>query len=125
MKKLSFTKSQVREALVRGGGFVVQAARILGCDVRTVYNYLDRWPDLKIVRKDTERGWVELAENKLIEKINSGDTASLIFFLKTKGGYSSKTESKIELDVVSRDKLATQVDELLGLAGPLEGPGSE
>lgn len=61
---------------------------------------------------------LDLAESKLDEKIDNGDTTALIFFLKTQGklrGYTEKQELEID-DKNKPDLSKLSDDELLELA---------
>lgn len=93
-----YTIEQVKQALESGGGFLSVAAETLGCTRKTIYNYLDKYPQLKEVCEDIRERYLDLGESELIKKIKKGSTPELIFFLKTRGkgrGYVEKQELDI------------------------------
>tara|TARA_R110002020_G_scaffold130044_1_gene291051 strand:+ start:1430 stop:1786 length:357 start_codon:yes stop_codon:yes gene_type:complete len=98
--KERFTVNQMKEALEKAGGFLSVAAEMLGCTRKTIYNYLDRYSELKEVCEDIREKYLDLGENELIKKIKKGSTPELIFFLKTRGKHRGYVE-KQELDISS------------------------
>lgn len=105
MKKVArLSKDKIRKALKATAGNVTAAADQLGCTRRSVYNWLDRYPELKEAVAEERERLVDLAESALKKKISEGDTASIIFTLKTLGkkrGYIEKqqVEQSGSLDV--------------------------
>ena len=90
-----FTKAQVENALTEANGFVTSAAKRLGCNPKTVYRYMERYPSLKEVLADAREDALDLAESKLMKAINEGNLTAIIFFLKTRGksrGYSERRQ---------------------------------
>ena len=82
-------------ALTAAGGLVTSSAKRLGCNPKTVYRYIERFPALKDVLTEARESSVDLAESKLIEAIKDGNLTAIIFFLKTQGksrGYSERNE---------------------------------
>jgi len=96
--KDKYTVEQVKDALDKSGGFLSVAAESLGCTRKTIYNYLDRYPELKEVCEDIRERYLDIGENELMKKVKKGATPELIFFLKTRGkgrGYVEKQELDI------------------------------
>jgi hypothetical protein len=92
---LRYTYDEVRMALEVNGGNAVLASRSLGCQPSTIYRWIDREPDLQLIRKDAGRELVDLAKIALRGRITRGDTAAIIFTLKTLGkdeGFVERTE---------------------------------
>jgi hypothetical protein len=86
-------KKAMLEALEKSLGIVTKACKMVGISRETHYSWLRN--DEKYAAAVSEVGEVALdfAESKLHEKINSGDTTAIIFYLKTKGrerGYVEK-----------------------------------
>jgi hypothetical protein len=98
--KDKFTVKQVKEALEKAGGFLSIASESLGCTRKTIYNYLDRYSELKEVCEDIRERYLDIGENELLKKIKKGSTPELIFFLKTRGKSRGYVE-KQELDISS------------------------
>lgn len=98
--KDKFTVNQIKQALEKAGGFFSIAAESLGCTRKTIYNYCDRYPELKEVCDDIRERYLDLGETELIKKIKKGSTPELIFFLKTRGKSRGYVE-KQELDISS------------------------
>ena len=74
---------------------VTSAAKRLGCNPKTVYRSIERYPALKDVLSEARESSVDLAESKLMEAIEEGNITAIIFFLKTRGksrGYSERSE---------------------------------
>jgi len=83
----------LEQAITDSYGNISTIAKRLGVSRTTIYKYLDKNQDLRD-RIDSEREVaIDFAESQLMEKIKSGDTVSIIFFLKTQGrrrGYSER-----------------------------------
>jgi len=93
--KPRMTKDKVEQALVKSKGLLSFAAQLLGCNRSTIYDYLEKWPDLKQVVADQREGLIDAAESRLLGNIDRGDTTAIIFFLKTQGrgrGYVERQE---------------------------------
>ena len=93
--KPRITKEAVQQAIVKSRGLLSFAAQLLGCDRTTIYNYLEKWPDLKQVVADQREGLIDIAESRLLGNSDRGDTTAIIFFLKTQGrnrGYVERQE---------------------------------
>jgi hypothetical protein len=83
----------VKNSIIKSKGFISQVAKNLNCENKTIYNYVNKYPDLQEVINDTREKMIDFAESKLLKKIKQGDTTAIIFFLKTQGkhrGYSEK-----------------------------------
>lgn len=102
-----FKIEQIQNAILKANGLVSVTAKILGCKAKTIYNYIDKYPQLKDTLQEARNKTLDLAENKLFELINEKDKTAIIFFLKTIGrsrGYIerfenvvSKTENEFEI----------------------------
>ena len=96
-----FTQSQVAGALTAASGLVTSAAKRLGCNPKTLYRYIDRFPALKDVLREARESSIDLAESKLMEAIKAGNLTAIIFFLKTQGksrGYTERSEPHLTTD---------------------------
>ncbi|MGR3219495.1 MAG: helix-turn-helix domain-containing protein [Candidatus Anammoxibacter sp.] len=94
-KKPKFTKEKVANALEKSKGFQSYAANLLKCTPRTIYNYMQKYPELQEVLNDALEERIDVAETKLDEAINKGEPWSIAFFLKTRAkhrGYVERQE---------------------------------
>jgi hypothetical protein len=103
MAKLKFKKSQIEKALKDSRGFLAFAARRLGCDRTTIENYLERYPELKIVREKLTEDNLDIGEYMLMENVLAGKESSIAFLLKTLGrkrDYGERSEIDLNAKVV-------------------------
>ena len=94
-RRAEFTQVEVARALTAANGLVTSAARRLGCNPKTVYRNIERFPALKDVLTEARESTMDLVESKLMEAIEAGNLTAIIFFLKTQGksrGYSERSE---------------------------------
>ena len=66
---------------------------------QTYYLWIKKDEDFKQKCEDVQESFLDLAESKLLEKINDGDNTCIIFFLKTKGkkrGYDERQTIEIK-----------------------------
>lgn len=95
MAKKRFKPKQVAEALREANGLVTYAARRLGATRKTVYNYINEYPEVKEAHEDARDFILDRAESVLLGKVGQGDLTATIFLLKTLGknrGYSERFE---------------------------------
>ena len=90
----NFQKSEIKKAIEGSGGYISEIARRLGVDWHTANKFIklhELTEDLQIEdEKSTDR-----AELKLMEAVEKGEIAAIIFRLKTKGkkrGYIERQE---------------------------------
>lgn len=89
-----YDKDIVEKAILAANGNLLLVAQKLGISRQCVYNYVDRFglePTIKAGRESL----VDLAEHKLSERVQEGDTTAIIFTLKTQGkrrGYVERQE---------------------------------
>ena len=104
-----FKKKAFQEAYKKAFGNVTQSCNAIGIDRSTYYDWIKKDSKFKkeIEELEPEERFMDFLESKLVEKINGGDTTSIIFALKTKGkkrGYIERQEiehsSNVETDVV-------------------------
>lgn len=95
-----FTIEQVKEAIKKNGGFVTRVAAALNCDTRTIYNYYERYPELKEYKEEIQEAFIDLAENKLVENVKNNDNTAIIFLLKCKGKQRGYIDKQV-IDVTS------------------------
>lgn len=84
---------RVSEALRQARGLVTVAARILDCRPQTVYDYLDRYSEVRQAREEADTAMTDLAEGALFKAISDRESWAVQFYLRTKGknrGYGDK-----------------------------------
>lgn len=110
----SFTFEQVEKALVKAYGIVSEAARILKCDRRTIYNYFDAYPELEKIRAEQREAFRDLVETSLIDRIKAKDTTAIIFAAKTlvkERGYVEKQEINVSGEIAVKTYVTISPDE--------------
>ena len=106
--KDKYTLEQVKEAIIKAGGFISIACKSLGCTRKTIYNYLDKYPELKEQVSDIREHYLDIAEASLIQKVKDGKTPELIFYLKTQGKKRGYTE-RSDIDITSGGKSISEI----------------
>lgn len=94
-KANKLTVGDVRYALKLCNGLITEAAAFLNCSAPTLARYIDQNQDLKVVINEARASIVDLAERRLIEKLQAGSEPSILFTLRTIGkdrGYGDKAE---------------------------------
>jgi len=91
---LKLTIKQIEDALRATGGFVSQTAKKLNCSQETIYKRVAASEHLKQVRHEIEESYLDLAESKLIKKMNEADLGALCFYLKCKGKHRGYVEKQ-------------------------------
>ena len=91
-------KETFLQALKLNLGNITEACKASNTGRQTYYNWVDDDEEFKHSCKDVEESLLDLAENRLLEKIDKYDITAIIFFLKTKGkkrGYIEKQEVEL------------------------------
>jgi len=93
MAKIS--KKKFIKAVEGTGGVLTTIA--INCSVTraTVYSFLEKNPDMKLVVEEESEKIIDLAENKLFVKINNNQDWAIRYLLSTKGkkrGYIERNE---------------------------------
>ena len=117
--KQRYTYKEVKKALQEAKGFLTVAARSLGCISLTVLNYIERYPDLKQVIKEEREKMKDYAETTLLSKIQKGDVACLLFFLKCQAKERGYVERQEYAGVPGSPLMIIQEKELAGMSPEL------
>lgn len=72
-RKQKYSAAEVAEALHKTQGVVVQAARLLGCTSRTVYNYADRYVTVEEAMKEGRAELYAYAQGSLVAILKDRD----------------------------------------------------
>ena len=94
-RKARLNKAKVERALRKYRGGVYLAASALEVSPRTIYNYLEKYPDLQELKDSFAELMVDKAEYNLHDAVESGDPWAVKYALATKGksrGYTERQE---------------------------------
>lgn len=84
-----YDKQEIIDAIVRHEGVISRIAHELRCDTATLYRHFKQNQDLKEVLERERDNWreslLDLSENTLKQSIESGNVASAMFALRTRG----------------------------------------
>lgn len=90
----------IGHALRAANGLVSVAAKQLGMARQSLYERINREPELAAILKDARETVLDIAEGRLLQKVNQGDLGAICFLLKCQGkarGWIEKPESEIHL----------------------------
>jgi len=96
--KQRYTQAQVIAALRETKGMVYLAAKRLGCEAQTIYNYRDRYPAVRAEMEQQDGEVDDAAEMKLYQAIIAGEPWAVQFRLRTKGkgrGYVERVQNEV------------------------------
>jgi len=96
------TETEIIAALTKTHGMMSKAARILGCDRKTISNRLKEFPAIGQALEESEALRLDEAETSLDRNIKNGNQKSIEFFLKNKGkarGYGRDNDQDQEMDL--------------------------
>lgn len=108
------TKSKVKDLLKQAHGNYAAIARAYGVSRQAVRQFVERDAELAEMATEARETMLDNAESKLYTEAMAGNTAALIFLLKTQGkrrGYIERAEvtgadggaNKLIIEVVRRD----------------------
>jgi len=98
------TETEIIAALTKTHGMMSRAARILGCDRKTISNRLKEFPSIGQALEETELRRLDEAETSLDRNIKNGHQRAIEFFLKNKGkarGYGRDNDQDQEVDLAT------------------------
>ena len=113
---MALTIKQIEDGLRASGGFISQAAKKLGVTQQAISDRIRKSEQLQQARKEIDESYLDLAESKLVNKINKEDLGAICFYLKCKGkdrGYVERQEinvnAKHSLDKKTDDEIDNQI----------------
>jgi hypothetical protein len=112
-KKRLHTAENIIIALKETHGLLTMAARKAGVSYPTINRYVHDFPSVKEAVDEAKSAMLDFAEGKLFQKISDGDTACIIFYLKTQGkklGYIEKQEQSIDVTSLGQSIKPDRVD---------------
>jgi hypothetical protein len=92
---MALTKEQIANALERKAGNVTEAAKALKVTRQALHLHIKDDEDLQTIVTQARESLVDIAESSLLKQIKEGNTAAIIFTLKTQGkarGYVERQE---------------------------------
>lgn len=84
-RPLKYTVEQVLEAIKDTGGIKTEVCQRLNCGRRTIYLYIDRFPEIKEAFEEEEEKVLDMAESSLFAMIQNGDLTAIFYYLNNKG----------------------------------------
>ena len=96
-KKLGKDQLEYLEILEKNMGLVSHACNKYGISRMTHYNWSKEYDGFKERVEEIENNNIDFAEGKLMEQMNEGNIAAILFFLKCKAksrGYVERQEIK-------------------------------
>ena len=97
--KTDIRKKLLLEALEKSLGIVTTACKAANISRDCHYEWLKNDEEYKKRVNEISEIQLDFVENKLIDRINKGDTTAIIFYLNSKGkarGYNRQNEEKRE-----------------------------
>tara|TARA_R100001510_G_C7556876_1_gene138426 strand:- start:36 stop:398 length:363 start_codon:yes stop_codon:yes gene_type:complete len=104
-QNVTHKKRQMLVALEQNLCVVSKAAREVGINRKTHYDWMNKDSRYKRDVEDLENVTLDFAESELHRQIKDGNTTATIFLLKTKGkgrGYVEKNITEVQGDIKSR-----------------------
>lgn len=95
-KERKALKAEFLEAMEESMGMLTTSARRVGISKETVSNWREADPDFDTAIKEIYDRNKEYVEGQLMTAIKNGNVASMMFYLKCKGGYQEKQHLEIE-----------------------------
>ena len=103
-------KQKFLELLSKNAGNVSRACKSMNINRRTYYNWMEKEESFRFVVEEIQESLIDNAESELQKLIKDGNTAAILFFLKTKAksrGYIERQEQ----DITSKgEKISINID---------------
>ena len=95
------TKTKFIKALEDSGGILSVIARKLKVTRKAVYNFIDKYPELKELIDQERETILDIAQNTVYDRVKGEDWEATRYLLNTLGrqrGFSSRTEETEQID---------------------------
>jgi hypothetical protein len=99
---LDSKKRALVEALKANLGNVLKSCEVAGVSKSSYYNWMKEDPEFAEAVEEVDNVQFDFVQSKLFEQVEEGNTACIIFYLKTKGkkkGYSEKEDRDDNLNI--------------------------
>ena len=103
---VQYSNKQIVDALVATGGFIGQAAELLGCSHVTIWNRIKHDEDVGLIQKHIVENRLDLAESGLMNHIEAENLDAIKYYLDRIGrsrGYIK------EVKVLVTDNISEQM----------------
>lgn len=102
-------KKAMIDALEKSLGIVTTAARIVGINRSTHYDWLEKDEEYRKAVNDISEMTIDFAESQLHKQIKEGNQSSTIFYLKTKGKHRGYVE-RVENDLTTKGDSINEIN---------------
>ncbi len=112
--KLSPKQKSFLDILEKRAGNITLAARANHMDRATYYNWMANSPVFKKAVEEVKEGLLDFVESMAMSEIKKGNTAMIIFYLKTQGkkrGYIESTEQILTARAPAQQDISEVTDE--------------
>ena len=111
-----YKKDQIVLAIGRNKGIKSAVCRELDCTMAQLNHYVNIHSELKPMFSEAKKEIVSLAEEKLLQNLNSEDESirqrAIEFILKTLGKSEYSTDAQVQVNVQSDSDINVQIEQL-------------
>ena len=111
-----YKKDQIVLAIGRNKGIKSAVCRELDCTMSQLNHYVNIHSELKPMFSEAKKEIVSLAEEKLLQNLNSEDESirqrAIEFILKTLGKSEYSTDAQVQVNVQSDSDINVQIEQL-------------
>lgn len=111
-----YKKDQIILAIGRNKGIKSAVCRELDCTMAQLNHYVNIHSELKPMFSEAKKEIVSLAEEKLLQNLNSEDEGirqrAIEFILKTLGKSEYSTDAQVQVNVQSDSDINVQIEQL-------------
>lgn len=111
-----YKKDEIVLAIGRNKGIKSAVCRELDCTMSQLNNYVKIHSELKPLFSEAKKEIVSLAEEKLLQNLNSEDESirqrAIEFILKTLGKDEYSTDAQVQVNVQSESDINVQIQQL-------------
>lgn len=122
-KKMALTIDEIATVLKKKAGNMAETARALNVTRQAIHKRVSEDEALQAIVADAREAMVDVAESQALQQIKQGNTAMIIFTLKTLGknrGYIERSE----IDHRVKDVTELSDDELRAIVEAKSGSGA-
>lgn len=115
---------KIAAALAEAKGYQAAASKIAGCSLRTMYRRVAASPELQAIVEEQRELTTDRVELKLLQLVEKGNVAAVIFYLKTQAkdrGYVERVQVDDEFDDIPIAELRKMAQAKIAEAEAAEG----